>query len=210
MITVITNFYLSDNEKRQCELNDCLSYNISNLSITQHIILCNKEAYDYINENFDFGNAKTVFIIGEGRPTYNDFFQLSNRYAINEIRVLLNSDIFIPHSSSHHFNQIKEGVVWALSRYEGLHGKLWNHRDSQDVWAWIGNMVEIEDADFGLGVAGCDNRIAYLFNCEGYAVLNPSIDVKTIHLHASNHRTYNPKEAIKPPYHFIQPHKLSI
>jgi hypothetical protein len=209
MITSITNFYLSDNPTRQAELDECLHFNLLNKSITQFVILCDTQGFQYLNDNYDLSDRNPVIIIGDGRPTYNDFFIASSKYSINEINILHNSDILIPVSSSHLFNQMKEGEVWALSRYDGHSGKLWNHRDSQDTWAWRGKMRVIDGANFSLGIAGCDNRISKLFLDAGFEVLNPSIDVRTVHLHKSNHRTYNPKEAIKPPYHFIQPHKLT-
>ena len=44
-----------------------------------------------------------------------------------------------------------------------------------------------------MGDRGCDNHLAYLFNEVGLQVLNPSKDIRAIHLHtidvmASSHR----------------------
>lgn len=207
MITTITNFYLSDSDDRQDELNQCFFYNVQNLAITQMIILLDRKAYDYLEEFCPLLKDKNhVFIIGEGRPSYNLFFEMSDKYSINPIRVLHNLDIQLNISSMHHYNQIKEGEVWALSRWDN--GKLFDRRDSQDTWAWRGDMGQLDGADFNIGVAGCDNRIARIFLDNGYKVRNPSKTVQTTHIHKTEYRTYNPKEAVKPPYHFIQPHTL--
>ena len=85
-----------------------------------------------------------------------------------------------------------------------------NRADSQDVWAFYGAVPKIEGADFFVGgVAGCDNRIAKLLEDSGYNVVNPSIDIKTYHLHETGVRNYiengKIKETIPPPYKLVPP-----
>jgi hypothetical protein len=36
-----------------------------------------------------------------------------------------------------------------------------------------------------MGMPGCDNALCYILDNAGYEVLNPSLDIKVIHLHLS-------------------------
>lgn len=216
MIHVITNYYVDSSPNRQKELDTCLVKNISNLAVDMVTVLINQEhvetlqamLYKVADSMFD----KITLVIGNGRPTYNDFIRISHgKGDANTVHVLLNSDIYLFYETTPLFNSIQSGTVWALSRWDNLHSgkpRLWNHRDSQDVWAWKGQIDVIPGADFHIGVPGCDNRIARLFLDAGFEVLNPSMTVKCIHLHQSQKRNYDRSHTVQPPYHFIQPHEL--
>jgi len=67
--------------------------------------------------------------------------------------------------------------------------------------------AQIEGADFTLGIAGCDNKIAHLLN-KHYTLKNPSLSIKTYHLHNTNIRNYinfSHVERLPPPYFTIKP-----
>jgi hypothetical protein len=61
-----------------------------------------------------------------------------------------------------------------------------------------------------MGVAGCDNRLAYELEQAGFIVINPSLSIKTYHLHLTNIRN-NINEVgqniiiIPPPYKMVIP-----
>jgi len=210
-VTLGINFYLSDNPQRMDELMQCLQYNLNNKSIDSIVMMLDTEAYNYLRGLKYHETGKIVFILGDGRPTYDMMFTLIDDLAKTDVRILANSDMFFPNSSMHHYKHLNPGEVWALSRWDegkNKERKLWNHRDSQDVWAWKGAMVLREPADFTLGLPGCDNRIAKILLNSGYKVLNPSINVQTVHVHNTGHRTYDRSQTVQPPYHFIQPHVL--
>ena len=136
---------------------------------------------------------------------------LVDGYARTSIRAIANSDIYFPISSMHHYDHLKNGEVWALSRWDELKNKgrkLYNHKDSQDSWVWRDEMMLKMDADFTLGLPGCDNRIAKILSDSGYKVLNPSKTVQTIHLHSSNKRTYDRSQTVQPPYLLVAPTEL--
>ena len=82
-----------------------------------------------------------------------------------------------------------------------------DRKDSQDVWVFNG-LVKANIGDYYLGIAGCDNKLAFELKTARYTVLNPSKTIHAIHLHSSNYRTYDPKKTVPQPYHFIFPHKL--
>ena len=62
-------------------------------------------------------------------------------------------------------DSIKPKQIYALSRYDWLQGAwhLFNRPDSQDAWIFH-TPVKITNANFNLGVGGCDNKVAYLIN----------------------------------------------
>lgn len=217
MIHIITNYYIDSSPVRQKEIDACLIKNLTNPGVSMVSILIEEKCVESLQSTlFEVSNSlfdKVTLVIGEGRPTYNNFISISkNKGDSQTVHVLLNSDIYLDWESTALFETLQENSVWALSRWEVPHnGKpvLYNHRDSQDVWAWKGRIEEIEGADFYIGLPGCDNRIARLFKDAGFEVLNPSKSVKCIHLHQSQKRNYDRSQTVQPPYHFIQPHELN-
>jgi len=191
MIRLLVNTYKSDSQARQAELDICLEKNIALPFLTVHDI--------------------------QPRPTYNDYFHTSSKLIHDED--FDNDDIFVIANSDIYFdetlllaNQIKHGEVYALTRYDIKRGqaRFFDRPDSQDVWIFRGGINPIEGADFNLGVGGCDNRIAYLLHKAGYTVTNPSLSIKTYHLHESGIRTFDYKKhkVIPPPYLTLAPTTL--
>jgi hypothetical protein len=167
MINIFVNYYEDNNNKRNKELIKCLYKNIN-------------------NPLFNF-----IMIESKDRLKYNDFFKIINVYSDNDdINVISNLDIYFDETVSL-MNNIKHNELYALCRWEEIEEnniKFANRPDSQDVWAFRGH-VNI-DCNFHLGYAGCDNRIAKIFDDNGWKVLNPSKSIKTIHVHNSNVRNY--------------------
>jgi len=188
MIRLLVNTYKSDSQTRQIELDICLEKNMALPFLTVHDI--------------------------QPRPTYNDYFHTSSKLIHDED--FDNDDIFVIANSDIYFdetlllaNNIKHGEVYALTRYDIKRGqaRFFDRPDSQDVWIFRGGINPIEGADFNLGVGGCDNRIAYLLHKAGYTVTNPSLSIKTYHLHESGIRTFDYKKhkVIPPPYLTLKP-----
>ena len=165
----------------------------------QHEIdLClqkNKEVFDNV-------------IVVEGRPTFSELFALTNDYP-NDVNCFCNSDIYFP--STEILNKIKYNECWALSRYDIIKRKevLFARRDSQDSWIFRG-VVKNVVADFTKGKWGCDNRLAYEIQKSGYNIHNPSMTVKTIHVHSSNKRNHvrTSENVVPPPYLVLDPNVL--
>lgn len=190
MIHLIINTYKAESV-RQIELDICLEKNMALPFLTIHDI--------------------------QPRPTYNDFFSLvckhiaKGDFSNEDIFVIANSDIYFDETLLL-ANKIKQCEVYALTRYDIKRGqaRFFDRPDSQDVWIFRGAIPPIVGADFHLGVGGCDNRIAYLLSKNGYTVSNPSLSIKTYHLHESGVRTfnYNKHKVIPPPYLTIAPSEL--
>jgi hypothetical protein len=59
--------------------------------------------------------------------------------------------------------------------------------DSQDAWIFQPPIPQdiIDQSDFALGLARCDNRIADIFSSAGYEVINPALAIHAIEIHSS-------------------------
>lgn len=183
-INLFVQVYKSDNPKRQKELDYCLKVNKE----------LNINSVPYFN----------VIEINE-RLTFNEMFKLTQQYP-KHINIIANSDIYFDETILN-TRWINERECYALSRWDYSNGSavLFNRKDSQDVWVFNGSVHE-NIGHYNLGVAGCDNKLAFELKQSGYKVLNPSKTIHAIHLHESNHRTYLAKDRLVEPFHFIMPH----
>lgn len=181
-INLFIQVYESGNAKRQKELDTCLEINKS----------LNINGVPYFN-----------IIEVKERLTFNQMFKL---FIPNEINIIANSDIYFDETILN-VRWIGINECYALSRwdYQNERAVLFNRKDSQDVWVFNGEVTE-NIGNYNLGVAGCDNKIAYeLAQCK-YQVSNPSKTIHAIHLHESNYRTYHVKDRLHEPFLFIKPH----
>ncbi len=181
-INLFIQVYNSNNPQRQIELNTCLKIN--------------KESKLFTN----------IIEVNE-RLTFKEMFKLCKDYP-KDINIIANSDIYFDETILWS-RFIPNKTVYALSRwdYKGNgNAVLFNRKDSQDVWIFDGVPSDKLIANYNLGVAGCDNRIAWELRTAGYNVLNPSKTIHAIHLHQSEYRTYHAKDRLLEPYYFIHPH----
>ncbi len=199
-INLFQNNYIDDSIERNKELQFCYEANAA--------IKLYEVVYKYTPLFF--------------RPTFNDFFKVCSLRP-NDINIIANSDIYFDAEALYNIQKAfmnhknPNQLCLALTRYDMANGlpNFMNRADSQDVWAFMGKVPQLEGADFYIGgVAGCDNRIAKILENNGYNVVNPSIDIKTYHVHETNVRNYidekgNVKETIPPPYKLVPPCTLN-
>lgn len=158
----------------------------------------------------DINKRNCLFNVYEmdGRPTFKNFFNAINAITLpNEINIIINSDIYFSEPFDYEeIVKIQPSECYALSRWDiqpdgsAVH---YQNSGSQDTWIFRGTIRMVEGANFTQGVAGCDNKIAYLLQQAGYIVTNPSTRIKTYHLHLSNVRNYIHKG--KPVYRLPRP-----
>jgi len=216
------NYYVDRTPNRQYELEQCFIRNISCREIDKIIVLMSKAHQMHfvqmiLRNDLESFTKKIKVVNCDNRPTYREWFSMTRNYSdINSISCIANSDIFftdeeVKKIKSYSFN---EKNCLALSRWDISDEKKLNEAihfdrsDSQDCWIKKGSFTDIPEAYFTLGIAGCDNRIAYLLNENGYNVLNPSKSIKTYHYHNSNVRNYinhSQVERLIPPYLQITP-----
>lgn len=202
MIRLFINYYTDKDPIRDAELKECLKKNVEN-RIIDEIYLISK------TDNFDVPDRCTV-LIGQ-RPTYDDFFRLINeRVAPDDISIIANSDIFFDKSIGA-VAKMSDNDCYALSRWDILDGGKIEHHNvgwSQDVWIFRGQIKKTRPCGFHLGIAGCDNSIAYWLLDAGYNISNPSYHIKSYHLHLSEVRNYDKNDKIPGPYHLVFPTQL--
>lgn len=205
MINLFTSYYKDKNKERQKELDFCLKKNTENEYIDNIYLLSETEEIPYKSDN--------MTVIPHERPMYSDFFREANkRVEENDLVVLANTDIFLDETIRRADENLQKDEVYTLLR--------WNYREngsklyrgpkgignSQDTWIWRGKMVELDWADFNLGIPGCDNRIAWEFKNKAYKIKNPAFTIFTYHVHKSSVRNYG-KKRIPGPHYGIMPHK---
>lgn len=216
---LFTTYFISDNKERQKEYDYTI---LKNLDVFDTITILFEDgiAASMIKNRIDEEtNAEVHFKILNRRPTFDDFFAaIKDLGKTDEINIIANSDIVFDKMSSYDvfLNWMKDypNSCLALSRWdydEDLHKFThFNRNDSQDVWVFYGVPEGIE-ADFLMGMAGCDNRLAYEIGKAGYKVLNPSVKFKTYHIHITNYRTNigddgKPTEFVPQPYSLLTPY----
>jgi len=215
-----TNFYQDTNAARQQEIVTCLTINLYNPEIDQVFIIVAKHdegALDNLIEQtkkvVDTNKIRKLVI--DGRPIFNDFFNYST-FEPEAMNIIANADIFQDAESLRKLKKWNWGNnCLALSRWdiqdnglnlqEAVH---FDRPDSQDTWITKGGFPSINLANFTMGIAGCDNVVAYLLS-QHKNVINPSRTIKTYHYHLVNARNYiNPNgqvtERLKPPYKLIE------
>lgn len=195
-MVLVTSYYRTVNQKRNDEIDLVLEKNIANQFFERIILFCEKNIFP------PFINPK-IEIIESERPTYFDFFKIGNKFK-GSIIVTTNSDIFFDSTIQLAGDFIGEGRVLALTRYEftgSESGSIMKMGcDSQDTWIYKSPIdLRCIKSRFHLGIPGCDNRIAYELSRK-YDVINPSLSIKTYHIHDSDYRTYNVEERIPEPY----------
>ena len=147
---------------------------------------------------------KLVFdevIIVEGRPTFSELFALTKDYP-NGINCFCNSDCYFENTSL--LQRIENNDCCALTRDDILPTKY--ARCSQDAWCFKG-VVKPINANFTMGMWGCDNRLAHEIKEAGYNLTNPSLSISIIHLHAVDKRDQVRTEhnTVPPPYLMLTP-----
>ena len=182
-INLFINYFKCDDIERRKEYDFCLKHN--------------KES-GYFNEIIQFN----------GRITYSDFFEQTSKYP-DDINVLSNLDIYF-NDTILLAKEMTDNDAYALTRWEPKGRKIVPFErkhsgaqamHSQDIWIIKGKARPV-NGNFNLGVAGCDNRIAYELSLH-YRVTNPSDKIQCIHKHKDEARNYTLKHKIMPPYMWV-------
>jgi hypothetical protein len=200
---LITSYYRTGNNDRDYEIDHVLIKNLNSNLFEKIILFCDSNCRPLLEDN------RLEFIDTLKRSTYLDFFKTGNLYE-NKIIIIANSDIFFDESINLSEKYVKNGEeILALTRYEYNYNKYQYKEDfkgmimgcdSQDSWVYLSPLyIDNMDIDFGLGVPGCDNRIAYELS-KNYIVKNPSFSIRTYHFHESNVRNYNPNNRLNGNY----------
>jgi hypothetical protein len=219
---LFVNYYTDKNPERQKEIDFCFEQNLNNEKFNCCYVIVNGEdskKYDGIISRTIQRDKILHRRVMQERPTYNDYFDITERYfnQPDNINIICNSDIVICKDTMEVIEQYvtTSNKALALSRWDvsdisnyQSNAVLFNRADSQDTWIFKGGVPNVEGADFTMGIAGCDNSIAYLLERAGYSLVNPSMSIKTYHIHLSNIRNYingENTQRVPPPYMLVSP-----
>ncbi|WOD06172.1 exostosin family protein [Marinomonas sp. GJ51-6] len=195
MINLFFPYYQCGDVGRQKEIDLCLKNNIDNKKINQIFLIIDD------GSPCPYNDKKLQIINLDSRLTYKIWYELTKRYCKEGISLLCNSDIYFDESITCIYDSIQDDTSFlSLSRWEltdGLISKHPNPHWSQDAWAMrVESSLSssfIHQLDFPMGVPRCDNKIAYLFATRGWKIFNPIHDLRSIHVHESQMRTYDKK-----------------
>lgn len=189
MIRIMQNFYFDPNPERQKEIEECFLRNSRLPEIDSFLPIHSAQ-----------------------RLTFQNFFERINLISDqSDINVIANSDIYFD-STIKLTENMKSNECYALSRWEVEGDGKKTHfarSDSQDVWIFRGPIKNIS-ADFFLGYRGCDNRLAYEISKAGYKISNPSLTIKTYHLHLTGIRNYTMENKYLVPGPYLGVHPTSL
>lgn len=144
-------------------------------------------------------NQTILEVITVDRPdriTFKEWFGIINEYAeYGDISILANSDIKFDETIIL-ANELRPDECFSLTRWDnGL-----MHNTGADTWIFRGKVKNVEDCEFGLGIADCDYAIQERLHRAGYRLFNPSGDIKTHHCHQSAFRTYHGVPGVPKPH----------
>lgn len=194
--------YFHDKERKK-EFDFCLERNMENDYIDEILLFYESGELPKLNDK--------VKILHYDRPTYRDFFE---QFEEGEVNVVANTDIFFDESAIL-MNRVKDHQCYCITRHEYDPEQLLPFSSkpqwSQDVWVMrkkpskleayeyvvaINNLNrKYETIPFYLGVAGCDNHVAYLLS-KNFMLINPYFDINCIHVHKNEERDYSMKYRI--------------
>lgn len=189
-INLYYNYFKSVFPERIPEIDYCFKMSVEDKNIDRIYL------FDETRAIGETDKIKPVHI--DKRLHFRDYFNFMNTVTKPEdVNIIINTDCYFDHSSSHLLNNIKQNEAWCLSRW---HVRSLNPFDSfpvdknpfsHDGWVFRGNIKNIKQCDWMLGVPGCDSRIAFEIKDAGYDVRNPMLSVKLYHVHMSEKRSYD-------------------
>jgi len=207
MINIITSFYISKyssdlDSERSNELISALLFNI-NLDIVEkiHLFVDDEESLSKLNE---ITNSDKIKVIGlKKRPKYNDFFNYILENIPDKICMLINSDIYIKEYDRRVLELLNDNkYLFSITRHEHDFTCYWidNYCGSHDCYIfnskYLDKNIINEHTDFNQNLPGIESHIISTFVKNGFKSFNPCLQIKIIHLHKTNLRSYGEKDWI--------------
>ena len=204
---LIQQYFRPDKARRAREIRRCLEENLR-CPYVDKLVLLNEQDF---SEEFPKGSEGKILqkIVGK-RLTYAMVLrEIYESVPPGVLVVFSNSDIFLEESTRLLWSMNLNDKFLSLLRYDvaedGSESKIYGPRDdSQDTWILTSDSVKKrtwkwDDLDFMFGKNGCDNAINVEMLRQKFLIANPAFSVKTLHVHNSGVRTYNPQDIVDKP-----------
>jgi len=222
---LVTTFYIPKNEVREKEINKCLQKNCKNPHI-QKIYLLNDRIYDLpLDPEFTIKVEQVIINSDHNyKLRFDDAIHFINSRLQGKICILSNSDIYFDKTLGKIDSTTISNNVYALLRYDETENQNQNgdgqlielyskegkpRTDSQDCWIFKSPLkVETKLLNFEFGTLGCDNVFANIIYNSGIYISNPCLQIRSIHVHSSNFRTYDDSTRLWGTYCKLPPCKL--
>jgi hypothetical protein len=212
-LVLIQQYYKPKETVRAKELYKCLKNNLECQYIDKIILYLESKDVDLPPDP----HRKLITLPLKSRITFADCIQtIQKRIEPGHLVVFANSDIYLESSWRALWSVDIHNTFLALLRWEegldGLNHIMYGPRaDSQDTWVIHSDSVlerqwDIKALNIPFGQAGCDNSICVEFLRNKFKIINPASSLKTIHVHKSEIRSYDPKNIVdRSTYMFIEP-----
>lgn len=214
-LVLIQQYYKPLQALRAREIDRCLAKNLQNPLIDQIYLFIESKNMKLPK------HPKLVFIEKKQRITYADCIQLiQDKVGNSKLVAFANSDIYLDNSWSSLWSSDIHDVCLALLRWEeegtsansGGEPELYGPRaDSQDTWVLHSDSVlsrswDLEKFKIPFGTPGCDNAVLVEFLRNKFRIVNPALSLRTLHVHKSQIRSYDPLDIVdRPIYMHVDP-----
>ena len=214
-LVLIQQYYKPKEKEREAELRKCLTKNI-NCELVDEIILFTEPNCGSIPSD-PFKKVKQVPL--KSRLSYSHCIEaIQKSVGPGKLVAFANADIYLDSTTWHNAWSVDlHDTLVALLRWEestipGQDHTIFGPRnDSQDCWLIHSDSVldrawNLSAFNIPFGKAGCDNAILVEFLRNKFKIVNPAINLRTIHVHASEIRNYDKTDIIdRPVYMFVEP-----
>jgi hypothetical protein len=209
--TLLLQYFRHPVNQRFRELRACLEKNIACPFIDSILLLNETEIADLPKSE-----KITEVVIGH-RLTYFDVYSaILTHVKPGGFAMYANADIYFNDTLAYLWKipLLEKRLFIALLRWEETNTKTLRifgpRSDSQDCWILARDAIDFvpsqDELGFSFGKSGCDNAITMEMLRKRFLVINPAYSIKTVHLHISNIRNYDPKDVLyKPNYMYVDP-----
>jgi hypothetical protein len=210
-LVLIQQYYKPADKTRAKELYKCLAKNLE----------C-----DYVDKIYLFVESfnlqipadpekKIIQMLLKSRLSYADcIYLIQEKIGAGHLVAFANADIYLDETWKSVWSINLKDIFIALLRWEEKDGapEIFGPRnDSQDTWLIHSDSVLSRSWDFNafnipFGKSGCDNAILIEFLRNRFKIINPAMNLRTIHVHESEYRTYEKADIVdRPNYMFVEP-----
>ena len=217
-VWVFSQFFKHKDSSRYHEIKECLKRNCA-ADYIDRVVLINEKDYSAEYKKA-FGSTRVEQIVNRAtkiqqvisgrRLTYADFLKYVHDEVPDGVFVILcNADIYFGDSLADLWKINMVDKMFGLLRWDvndkcdETTAKLFGLRaDSQDSWIFLSDSIksrtwDYQTVNFQLGQPGCDNAFAGHILRQKFLLSNPALTFKSFHLHNTNIRNYDKKDAIR-------------